>query len=124
MKALWLISNQIQGKMSILKLAEKLNKKAQDSNEEYPFAPLAIDPKVYLRTGVKPGEKLPSQSMGYPIMYITKNNDVVCAECANSYTNDTDPVSESDIYWEGPSLQCEECNKQIESAYGDPEDKS
>lgn len=25
-----------------------------------------------------------------------------------------------DIYWEGPTIQCEHCNADIESAYGDP----
>jgi len=60
---------------------------------------------------------------GYPIIYLDKENSVLCAKCATKSLNDEDdkPVA-CDVYYEGPTLQCDGCNADIESAYGDPED--
>jgi len=65
---------------------------------------------------------------GYPILYLDKENSVLCAKCAN--TLDTVEEDWSDdkptayfIYWEGPAEICEECNCDIESAYGNPDEE-
>lgn len=72
---------------------------------------------------------------GYPIIYLMEDNEVICPDCANqedAYA-DEDPAPEdpdpqwhivaADVYWEGPDLYCANCNKPIESAYGDPEEE-
>lgn len=72
----------------------------------------------------------------YPLIYIaTKHNygsprtGVLCCECAtrakhrallpDTYPEERETI-QADIHYEGPPEQCEECNVEIESAYGDP----
>lgn len=58
---------------------------------------------------------------GYPILYLTKLGDVLCADCANETEQDRDhydPVEAADVHWEGDPLQCDGCSNEIESAYG------
>lgn len=56
---------------------------------------------------------------GYPIIYITcDGGDVLCATCAD---REMEKV-EADIHWEGPAYFCDECSKEIPSAYGDPDE--
>ena len=62
----------------------------------------------------------------YPIFYLTKGNDVLCAECADDNEADPDeydPVDAADVHWEGPPLRCDNCSNEIESAYGNPEEE-
>ena len=66
----------------------------------------------------------------YTVVYLTKDGGTLCADCANgengsdaSETAD-DPswrLVDADVYWEGPTLQCDHCNADIESSYGDPD---
>ena len=53
----------------------------------------------------------------YPFYYLMDNNDVCCRECANEYP---DEVIGVDVQWDGPNMQCDECNATLETAYGDP----
>jgi hypothetical protein len=66
---------------------------------------------------------------GYPILYLDRDNCVLCPACASRTLWDLD---DSDggrywgpkawyIHWEGPPDTCEECNAGVESAYGDPD---
>jgi hypothetical protein len=55
---------------------------------------------------------------GYPIIYLDKDNNTLCPECANKVI---DEIVEWDIYYEGPDMPCEECGVMIKSAYGDPD---
>ena len=77
---------------------------------------------------------------GYPVFYLDRYNSILCPRCAEimiaswikqeeSETPDPHgyviydyevPVV-SDIHWEGESLWCENCNAEIESAYGVPD---
>lgn len=74
------------------------------------------------------GGKLPAFAWpgGYPILYLAKDNGVLCPKCANAFNPATDndeqlePVA-YDIHYEGAAEQCEHCNALIESAYGDPD---
>jgi hypothetical protein len=65
---------------------------------------------------------------GYPIIYLTRSNSVLCADCAQKeirawlYDESNDPPTDRGIHWEGPPEVCEDCNREIESAYGDPEE--
>ena len=64
---------------------------------------------------------------GYPIYYIVKDCSALCAKCATRSLDDPDEVpsfkpTDGDVYWEGPTMQCDQCNAGIESAYGDPEE--
>lgn len=64
--------------------------------------------------------KLPQYSSvgGYTIGYYSAGGDMFCAECAADPDNE---VSEIDAYFEGPTVHCDGCNAEIESAYGDPD---
>jgi phage terminase large subunit GpA-like protein len=72
--------------------------------------------------------KLPAYAFpgGYPILYYAKDGGVLCPKCANEFTPERDnaeqlePVS-FDVFYEGSAVQCEHCNAEIESAYGDPD---
>jgi hypothetical protein len=78
---------------------------------------------------------------GYPIVYVTGRTDVLCPSCAQERIDhnrrigllealgfdppETDWVRADlplyhDVHWEGPPIDCDECGKAIESAYGDP----
>lgn len=62
---------------------------------------------------------------GYPMVYMAKDNGILCPKCANAYKAEKDneeqlkPVGYF-IHYEGTPEQCEHCNAFIESAYGDP----
>lgn len=57
---------------------------------------------------------------GYPVYYINHHNSVFCDDCANKYA---DEIVAHEIHWEGQPLTCDDCNKDIESAYGDPNEE-
>lgn len=64
---------------------------------------------------------------GYEIYYILHDCGVLCHNCANDELMRTiDPdfhdwyIVDSDVLWEGPSIYCDHCNREIQSAYGDP----
>ncbi len=76
--------------------------------------------------------KLPAYAWpgGYPIIYSTSDGAWLCPACANGENgSDANEASDDpqwrliacDVHWEGPDLQCEHCNADIESAYGDPD---
>lgn len=78
------------------------------------------------------GGKLPAHAWpgGYPIVYHVLENghhtgEVVCPDCANMAV--TEECSWSvwgyETFMEGPVEQCTNCNKEIESAYGDPDEE-
>ena len=55
----------------------------------------------------------------YPLFYLTHHDDVLCRDCA---TADIDNVVNVGVNYEDPSLDCDECNERIESAYAEPEE--
>ena len=55
---------------------------------------------------------------GYPVAYLTGENDTLCPKCANVVYEAPEAWF---IHYEGPDLQCDECYEAIESAYGDPD---
>jgi hypothetical protein len=67
--------------------------------------------------------KLPAYAWpgGYPITYLTRDGLEICPNCANQEET-SDPVTDGDVYWEGPTITCDDCGREIESAYGDPAD--
>jgi hypothetical protein len=68
--------------------------------------------------------KLPTYSWpgAYPIIYLTASNDVLCADCANKPVDEYgDPPVAYGAHWEGEPEVCEDCGKEIESAYGVPD---
>lgn len=54
---------------------------------------------------------------GYPIYYLTEEEETVCASCANTETSD--PAEYGMVNWEDNDLVCADCGEFIESAYGD-----
>jgi hypothetical protein len=62
----------------------------------------------------------------YTLVYLCEDGGCLCAECAASEdAKEQDDkqwnVTACDVYWEGPPMQCDHCNAEIESAYGDPD---
>jgi hypothetical protein len=72
---------------------------------------------------------------GYTIVYYTRDGSELCAECATGIMaevqsastfvpppDETDKPIDCDTYDEGPVIFCAECNKEMASSYGDPDD--
>ena len=62
---------------------------------------------------------------GYQLIYITADNGVLCAACANNeQCNDRNDdqfyIVDYFIHWEGESMYCDHCNAELESEYGIP----
>lgn len=76
-----------------------------------------ISSNVFSKLGIDQGAQLPSYtSIGcYPIVYLTRREHVLCAECASTTE---EQVSDGDVHWEGDSHFCEDCDCEIASAYG------
>jgi len=55
----------------------------------------------------------------YPLLYVTKSNQCLCADCATNNDEDYDPIVAVDANWENPLLFCDDCNNRIESAYAE-----
>ncbi len=53
----------------------------------------------------------------YPLFYVTMESECLCADCANTRTQDS--IDAADANWEDPSLYCDECGERIESAYAE-----
>lgn len=61
---------------------------------------------------------------GYPIIYLTGMGDTLCADCATKEAADpdaNDPAVLADVFYEGAPIDCDDCGKKIESAYGEPD---
>jgi hypothetical protein len=54
----------------------------------------------------------------YPLFYVTKKDDTLCANCANAEKHN---VLCQDANWEDAFLFCDECGDRIESAYAEEE---
>lgn len=57
---------------------------------------------------------------GYPLLYITRDGEIFCNECASK---NVEEINNYILFLEGASINCNLCNEEIESAYGDPEEK-
>jgi hypothetical protein len=57
----------------------------------------------------------------YPIFYLTRQGNVVCAYCA-AEPNEDDSPQHADVNWEDPDFYCDDCGERIESAYAEPEE--
>lgn len=58
---------------------------------------------------------------GYTVEYITPDGDVLCADCARREVLENRGTVYAEIYYEGPTEYCADCNTEIEAAYGDPD---
>lgn len=81
--------------------------------------------------GILPARAWPG---GYPILYLMADGESLCSGCANGKNGsetlnpecDEDPqwtILEAYVHWEGPPAFCSNCNAEVESAYGDPEEE-
>lgn len=75
------------------------------------------DMRQFTADGTLPAYAWPG---GYQIIYLTRDGEVVCPECANREVDQAQEVIAGDIFYEGPPEFCADCNREIESAYGDP----
>ncbi|MBF0273318.1 MAG: hypothetical protein HQL98_14815 [Magnetococcales bacterium] len=66
---------------------------------------------------------------GYQQHAATENYDAFCHQCVSdkairhqlihsSFSKDR--IACLDVHWEGPAIQCVQCNAEIEAVYGDP----
>jgi len=75
--------------------------------------------------------KLPSYEWpgGYHIYYVDDDGNEFCPDCANSALADPDDSpflmkpTAMGTHYEGAPIVCDVCNKEIPSAYGDPDAK-
>ena len=64
---------------------------------------------------------------GYSVLYVCKDASIVCADCANTRLSEGAEAWEGEeptaafLHWEGPPEFCANCNAEITSEYGDPE---
>jgi hypothetical protein len=58
---------------------------------------------------------------GYPIIFVTDSGDCFCAKCAKRYFIMERKDITADCYYEGTTIECDDCGREIESGYGDPE---
>ena len=67
--------------------------------------------------------KLPAYAWpgGYPIYYLDAENCLLCPDCASREEEYTEETVAYGINWEDNYAYCEDCNKHIESAYGEEE---
>lgn len=88
-------------------------------------APVANNATCQLPERDSDGE-LPSYAWpgGYTLIYYTQDSATLCGTCATSVLTDpyAEPITGCAVYYEGPTLQCDECGKGIESSYGDPDE--
>ncbi len=56
----------------------------------------------------------------YQLIYFTKDGLTICPDCANRDVDQSQEVIDGDAFFEGPDIPCDDCGKQIESSYGDP----
>jgi len=55
-------------------------------------------------------------------MYMTDFGNILCADCATETMQDEyETVEDGFLHYEGDSLFCDECNVEVESAYGVPD---
>jgi hypothetical protein len=57
---------------------------------------------------------------GYPIVYLDREGNILCPDCANRETDALQAPVACDVYYEGPPIQCDDCSGTIDSAYGNP----
>ena len=69
----------------------------------------------------------------YTVSYLAGDGDMICSDCvqnepnvydADDYKPGDDPAWRIDghyVNWEGPPEVCANCNKEVESEYGDPD---
>lgn len=71
---------------------------------------------------------------GYPVYIYMADGEMICSSCAREnyrqISRDTRNQPRSpwaavavDVYWEGPVEHCCQCNCELESAYGDPDEE-
>ena len=65
---------------------------------------------------------LPNNYEGYPVFYLTVHGCVLCSDCATKEWSDKElgmmETDEPCVHWEGEPVTCDDCSKEIESAYG------
>lgn len=80
---------------------------------------------------VQDDDSLPAYAWpgGYPVYYITKDNSILCPDCANNER--PADIDESDNQWfiiaadvnyDDSRLYCDHCGKRVESAYADEDE--
>lgn len=106
---------------AVLAELARLADEEEDEEEELPAATPHATPGLWRAVGCEPGEKLPAFAWpgGYPLYYLDTQGSTLCPECANENDGYSAPLAEMGINYEDANLFCDNCSKQIASAYGD-----
>ncbi len=81
--------------------------------------------KLYKQTGTKIGKPLTAYAWpgGYPIFYLAADGETLHPKCAQKFvyldSHERERIIAGDVNWEDEDMTCAECNKKIESAYGE-----
>ncbi len=76
---------------------------------------------------------------GYPLIYVFSDGGVICPDCVNENVEEIETASRKgnrphrsgcggwavdgvDVHWEGEPEVCDNCGKEIDSAYGPVEE--
>lgn len=65
---------------------------------------------------VRVKDKLPTHAAGYPMIYVSRGGNTLCADCADATTRDvrcSDPVVDGSIYCEDGIIDCQTCGGSI-----------
>lgn len=109
---------------------EIIDQLSEDDSTPPTFDPLPQRNAMLVK--VRDAARHPYSSVGgYPVYCYTSDGETLCAACVKSeYRQISRSTREGardgwaivgvDVYWEGAPEQCAHCNKDCESAYGDP----
>jgi DNA-directed RNA polymerase subunit RPC12/RpoP len=56
---------------------------------------------------------------GYPVFYLTEQNNLICAKCAKKSDFESDLVASSGINYEDTDMACNDCGSKIDAAYAE-----
>lgn len=70
---------------------------------------------------------------GYQVIATMSDGSMLCPDCVRDHLRiiaestagnfrDGWTFSGADVYWEGPSMFCDHCGRELPSEYGDPEE--
>ncbi len=83
--------------------------------------PVSTTLPIKAKLHIAEGEDFPAFAWpgGYPLFYLTNNNDVLCPECANGTEEFDEEIIEVVPNFEDENVYCDHCSRHIESAYGE-----
>lgn len=66
------------------------------------------------------GKLLANADGGYPVLYLDRDTEILCADCATEARAEGESL-DTEVFYEGAPVHCAQCGVTIAAAYGDPE---